>query len=147
MTRKAAREIAVQMIFEYGYNCNLVSDIIEHRMSPEFLETVSEELKAYCEFGDQYDYVYKVVSGAVEHEQEIDELIKKYAIGWNISRISRIARAILRVAVYEIRYVDDVPEGVAINEAVELTKRYDTQETAAFVNGILGSVVREQEKA
>lgn len=146
MSRKVAREIAVHMIYEYGYQCNTASEILEYRRNPEFLATLDEELVLYREFAsEQFGYLNDVVGGIVVHEEEIDELIQKYSIGWNIKRISRIARAILRVAVFEILYYDDVPNSVAINEAVELTKRYDTKETAAFVNGILGSIVRERE--
>lgn len=145
MSRKTAREIAVQMIYEYSYHYNTASEILEHRLNPEFLETANDELSIYRNFDNkQYPYIRDVVGGVVTHTEEIDELIKKYAIGWNFTRISRIARAILRVAVYELLHYDEVPESVAINEAVELTKRYDTQETAAFVNGILGSIVRER---
>lgn len=146
MSRKVAREIAVHMVYEYGYQCNTASEILEARLNPEFLSTLDDELILYRDFAEeQMGYVNDVVGGVVIHEHEIDELIQKYSIGWNLKRISRIARAILRVAVFEILYYEDVPKSVAINEAVELTKRYDTQETAAFVNGILGSIVRERE--
>ena len=143
MSRKAAREIAVQMIFEYGYRCNSIDEIFEERLAPEFLSTVSDEIESFREYDEnQRGYLSEILNGVVEKENEISDLIKKYAIGWNINRISRIARAILSVAVYEILYYEDVPESVAINEAIELTKKYDTSETAAFVNGILGSVAR-----
>ncbi len=146
MSRKVAREIAVHMVYEYGYQCNTASEILEDRLSAEFLSTLDDELILYRDFAEtQSKYLNDVVGGVVVHEKEIDELIQKYSIGWNIKRISRIARAILRVATFEILYYEDVPASVAINEAVELTKRYDTKETAAFVNGILGSIVRERE--
>ena len=146
MSRKVAREIAVHMIYEYGYQYNTASEILEERLNPEFLSTLDDELILYRDFAnEQLGYVNDVVGGVVVHEKELDELIQKYSIGWNIKRISRIARAILRVAAFEILYYEDVPASVAINEAVELTKRYDTKETAAFVNGILGSIVRERE--
>lgn len=144
MSRKAAREIAVQIIYEYGYRCNDVLSILEDRFDPEFFASLVDESDSYRDFDNaQYEYLKTIVNGVVEKEDVLDELIKKYAIGWNINRISRIARAILRVAAYEILHYEDVPESVAINEAVELTKKYDTKETAAFVNGILGSIVRE----
>ncbi|MBR5480030.1 MAG: transcription antitermination factor NusB [Clostridia bacterium] len=143
MSRKIAREIAVHMVYEYGYQCNTASEILEERLNPEFLSTLDDDLILYRDFAnEQMGYVNDVVGGVVVHEEEIDDLIQKYSIGWNIKRISRIARAILRVAIFEIKFYDDVPTGVAINEAVELTKRYDTKETSAFVNGILGKVAR-----
>ena len=75
-------------------------------------------------------------------QQELDETIAAYSKGWKISRMSRMTVAVLRLAIYEMRYVEDVPVGVAINEAVELAKVYDTDEAAAFINGVLGSVAR-----
>ena len=76
------------------------------------------------------------------HGPELDGYISKYAVGWSFSRISRMAAAVMRVAMYEILYMPEVPAGAAINEAVEGAKRYETPETAAFINGILGSFVR-----
>ena len=73
---------------------------------------------------------------------ELNEQIQKYSIGWDISRISRLARTILQLAIFEILYVEDVPTGVAISEAVRLAKMYDGDDTGSFVNGILGSFAR-----
>lgn len=145
MSRKSAREIAVQIIYEYDYRYNTASEILDYRLGSDFLETISEDMAIYKNIDEkQAEYIKTVVGGVVVKSEEIDEAIKKYSIGWNLSRISRITRAILRVAVYELKYLDEVPASVAINEAVELTKSYDTQETAAFVNGILGSISREE---
>ena len=82
------------------------------------------------------------MKGVYEHGAELDGYISKYAIGWSFSRISRMAAAVMRVAMYEILYMPDIPAAAAINEAVELSKHYETQETAAFINGILGAFVR-----
>ena len=68
--------------------------------------------------------------------------IQKFAIGWDISRISKLARSVMQLAIYEILYIDDVPTGVAISEAVRLAKKYDGDDTGAFVNGILGAFAR-----
>ena len=77
---------------------------------------------------------------------ELDAYIEKYAKGWRFERISLVASAIMRLAMYEIMYMPDIPHGVAINEAVELTRKYDEPETAKFVNGILGSFLRQEIK-
>ena len=90
----------------------------------------------------QLCYIDTVVTGVANREEELDEQIQKYSIGWDISRISKLARCILRLAIYEIQYVDDVPAGVAVSEAVRIAKKYNSDETGAFVNGILGSFVR-----
>ena len=78
-------------------------------------------------------------------EDDLNEQIQKYAIGWDISRISRLARSIMQLAMYEILYLDDVPTGVAISEAVRIAKKYDGDDTGAFVNGILGAFARDKE--
>ena len=74
--------------------------------------------------------------------EELDGYISKYAIGWSFSRISRMTAAVMRVAMYEILYMPDIPAAAAINEAVELARRYDAPEAASFANGILGAFVR-----
>ena len=90
----------------------------------------------------QMEYIRNLVSLTEEHRAELDESIERFARGWKLSRISRMAAAILRCAICEIRYVPDVPTAAAINEAVELAKRYEDADGAAFINGILGSFVR-----
>ena len=86
-----------------------------------------------------------VVSGVACRLEELNKQIQKFSIGWDISRISRLARTILQLAIYEVLYVEDVPAGVAVSEAVRLAKKYDGDDTGAFVNGILGSFVRSLE--
>ena len=73
---------------------------------------------------------------------DLNEQIQKYSIGWDVSRISRLARTIMQLAIFEILYVADVPTGVAVSEAVRIAKKYDGDDTGAFVNGILGSFAR-----
>ena len=82
-----------------------------------------------------------IVCGVTEKQEELNRIIAQYAIGWNLGRISRLARTFLRIALYECLYMEEIPNGVAINEAVKLTKSYD-DEAAKFVNGILGAFVR-----
>ena len=81
-----------------------------------------------------------------EHAAELDADIEKYAQGWRFERISLVASAIMRVAMYEILYMADIPQGAAISEAVEISKKYETPEVAKFINGILGSFVRGEIK-
>ena len=84
------------------------------------------------------------MKGVDEHAAELDGYIAKYAKGWNFARIPLVASAIMRVAMYEILYMPDIPNGVSINEAVEIAKKYETPETVKFMNGILGSFVRQE---
>ena len=83
-----------------------------------------------------------MVSGVANRQEELNETIQKFSIGWDVTRISRLARSIMQLAIYETLYVEDVPVGVAISEAVRLAKKYDGNDTGSFVNGILGSFAR-----
>ena len=85
--------------------------------------------------------------GTMAHLEEIDNIIGSYAKGWTVERMSKVDKAILRLAVYEIKYAPDVPDGVAVNEAVELAKVYSSDEAPAFINGILGKVIGSEANA
>ena len=88
-------------------------------------------------------YIDAVTTGVANREEDLNETIQKFSIGWDVKRISRLTRSVMQLAIYEILYVDDVPTGVAISEAVRIAKMYDGDDTGAFVNGILGSFARE----
>ena len=90
----------------------------------------------------QAEYIRSIVMGVAEHAPELDGYIAKYAKGWSFDRIPLVASAIMRVAMYESLYRSDIPTRVAVNEAVEIAKKYETPETVKFINGILGSFVR-----
>ena len=87
------------------------------------------------------DFMDALVAGVQEHVSELDALIEQYAANWRIDRIEKVTLAILRLAIYELKY-EDLPGGVAINEALELARTYASPQSVAFVNGILGSVQR-----
>ena len=91
-------------------------------------------------------YIDNVVSGVANRQDDLNATIQKFSIGWDVTRISRLARCVMQLAIYEILYVDDVPTGVAISEAVRLVKKYDGDDTGSFVNGILGSFARSLEE-
>ena len=88
------------------------------------------------------EYISRLVKTVYDYRIQIDKLIEKYAQGWKPERMSKTAMAILRCAVSEIMYMDDIPANAAINEAVELAKGYDEAETVSFINGILGGIMR-----
>ena len=87
-------------------------------------------------------YLDKVVSGVANREEELNATIQQFSIGWDITRISRLTRSVMQLAIFEILHVEDVPTGVAISEAVRIAKKYDGDDTGAFVNGILGAFAR-----
>lgn len=144
MTRGNARELAVHLIYGRAFTGEEAEQVISTRMEKEYYAQLAEENDVYSDRPSraQLRYIDTVVTGVANREEELDEQIQKYSIGWDISRISKLARCILRLAIYEIQYVDDVPAGVAVSEAVRIAKKYNDNDTGAFVNGILGSYVR-----
>ena len=144
MTRSNAREVAVHLIYEIDYTGEDPAQAIETRMDRSYYSGLSAENDVYAERPSkkQMDYIRTCVTGVCEHAEELDALIAQYAVRWNLHRISRLTKAAMRLAIYEMRYVDDVPNGVAINECVELTRKYEDAQVVSFVNGILGSVAR-----
>ncbi len=135
MSRTTAREVAMMMHFS-----NLLGgeDTPEHVCEKaELLGTLDEE---------DLLYVNQMLDGVGAHTAQIDEFVSRYSKDWMIDRIARVDLSILRIAIYEMLYrKEDVPTGAAINEAVELAKRYGGERSYAFVNGILGSVAKEIE--
>jgi len=144
VSRTRAREIALHLIYEMNFR--------EFGTDEEILECLEEgALQALAGEANLYDgpltsrqrsYILTVVRGVAARQEELDAQIVSYSKGWSLRRITRISRAVLRLALYEMTYVDDVPVGAAINEAVELAKAYDSDEAGKFVNGILGAAGR-----
>lgn len=148
MTRSNAREIVSHLIFEMNFTEASAESLVDAVMEPEYYATLAQETEIYAERPNskQLAYIQEAVAGIHEKQEELDGYIGKYAINWSVSRISKVARAILQVAMYEALYVEDVPVSAAINEAVELTRKYEDEDVVAFVNGILGSFARELEQ-
>jgi len=130
MTRREAREQALCLIFEGQFTDETLPDIIE-------LAKEAREL-------DPDPFARELAVGVFGHLQEIDAKIEKYSIGWNKTRISRVVMSILRIAIFEIWYLENIPVSVTINEAVELAKKYGGEGDAGFINGILGTLVRAE---
>lgn len=132
------------MIYGRAFTGEEPESVIATRLDKEYYPKLSQETDVYAERPSraQLRYIDTVVTGVANREEELDEQIRKFSIGWDISRISRLARCILRLAMFEILYVEDVPAGVAVSEAVRIAKKYHDDDTGAFVNGILGSFVR-----
>lgn len=144
MTRKAAREIAIQLCFAASASDAAPEDLLEDFFSGEHYESLGEEQELFRDLPDekQMAYIRELVTKTMDHRVELDHYIERYAKGWKPERISRTALAILRCAMCEILYMEEVPNAAAINEAVELDKGYDEPDTVAFVNGVLGGFMR-----
>lgn len=129
MTRKQAREEAFILIFEKEFNDESVENILE--LNEAVREIVPDE------------YIKEVFFGVFNNLDTVDGIISANSKGWSIKRLSKVALAVLRLAIYEMKFVDSIPVSVSINEAVELCKKYATKDDSAFVNGILATVSKE----
>ena len=144
MTRTVAREIAVHLSFEAGVNDVSAQELLDTVFDPEYYATLAQEDELYSEYPDekQMEYIRTMTVGVCEHLPELDSYIEKYAKNWRVGRISRVAVAIMRICMYEILYMPEIPDAASVNEAVELTKKYEDKEVVSFVNGILGSYIK-----
>ena len=144
MTRGSARELAIHLIFGRIFTGEEPEQVVSIRLDKEYYEKLATESEIYSDRPSraQLRYIDSVVSGVANREEELNAQISKYSIGWDITRISKLDRCILQLAMYEILYLEDVPTGVAVSEAVRIAKKYDSEDAAAFINGILGSFAR-----
>lgn len=132
MTRKEERELAFTLVFEKIFNEDQsVQEIVDAALEAELIE----------------DNTFAVALAQLvsDHTQELDALITENSIGWRIERLPKVSLAILRLALCEIFYVESIPVKVSANEAVELAKKFGTQDDASFINGILGKIIREKD--
>jgi len=147
MSRTTARAAAMQMIFEKisgGQGGEDTLKMVYDELREDGLPGVSVIGRKEPDEEDR-QYITAALEGVLAHREEIDEMIEKTAKGWSLDRMSLVDLTILRLAVWEILYADDVPGSVSIAEAMELTERFSDPEDKSFVNGILGTVLREYE--
>ncbi len=130
MTRREARERVMQML--YSLSCQSIDDAeyIYNEQTQEITGKVKE-------------FVEKEYRGVIEHVDEIDQIIEQNSHNWEMERIAKVDHMILRMAIYELRWADDIPNKVSINEAVEIAKLYSTEKSPQFINGILGVICSE----
>lgn len=132
MGRKKARDNAFKCIYQLSFNCNSLGNILSNC----YIENENED--------DEKEYIEKVVNGVKENIENIDKIILSKLKNWTIDRIAKIDLAILRLAIYEINYLDDVPVKVSANEAVELAKLYGNNTSKSFVNGVIAKVIEDK---
>ena len=128
MTRRESRELAFVLLFEKSFTEESVADILQNAAEARDLA------------GDSF--ALTLAEGAVEHLEEIDALISEHSHKWSKERLSRVALSIMRLAVFEMLWVEEVPVSVSINEAVELAKIYGSDADFSFINGVLGGISR-----
>lgn len=148
MTRTNAREIAMHFLFELTFSNKNASTILEERLTVKHFLGMQEESPLYAQLPDekQKEYIKTLVEGAFLHGPELDEYISRYAKGWSFSRIPKVIATLMQVAMFEMIYMDDIPNSAAINSAIEIAKGYDDPEVISFMNGILGNFLRTEFK-
>lgn len=125
--RRGSRKIALEVLYEQDLSARPLEDILRrHAGDPS------------------YDFAAGLVRGVLGHQAEIDALLERYAEDWRVERMPVVDRNLLRLGVFELLYLADVPAAVTINEAVELAKRYSTEDSSRFVNGILGRIAEKE---
>ncbi|AME08171.1 transcription antitermination factor NusB [Bacillus siamensis] len=124
MKRRTAREKALQALFQIDVSDIAPNEAIEHALDG----------------GKTDDFFEQLVYGVLEHQVQLDEMISGHLVNWKLDRIANVDRAILRLAVYEMVYTDDIPANVSLNEAIELAKRFGDDKAAKFVNGVLSNI-------
>jgi N utilization substance protein B len=127
--RSKARKRALDLIY---------ASEMRNRSAVEALEEQAEDHQVN-------EYTAELVRGVAEHRARLDEVISSYVQGWTLDRLPAVDRNVLRLATYEVLYVDDVPDAVAVSEALNLVRDLSTDESPAFVNGVLGNIVRDRE--
>lgn len=146
MTRSHAREIAVHMIFALSFGDFEAEELIQQQLDPERFKELAPDMPLYSQYPNekQEKYIAELVRGTFAHGPELDDYIARYAKNWTFARIPRMAAAIMRTAMYEVLYMPDIPNAVAVNEALEIAKNYEAQEVISFMNGVLGTFVRTE---
>lgn len=134
MSRRLARETALQVLYQLDMTKDELNTIINNTLEQLAIRD------------DAVPYMKELVLGTVEHKEEADQIISKLSIDWNLDRMPVVDRNVLRLALYEILYRNDIPAGVAVNEAIELAKTFSNEQSGKFVNGILGSVVQNMDQ-
>ena len=132
MSRRRAREMAMSIVFQLDQGTSDLQEAVDFLQEENPLS------------GPALEYAITLAKGAWENRQQIDTAIQECSIEWKVSRMAAVDRNILRIAVYELKYVEEVPVQVVIDEAVELAKQYGSSDSSRFINGVLGAMVNVQ---
>ena len=149
MARITAREAVMQMIYEHlagGEGGEETLQMVYDELRKDGVPGVDEIRPTEPGEADRA-YISRILDGVLSHVTELDEKISAASVNWSLERIAKVDLTILRLATYEILYEDDVPGSVAINEAVELANRYSEPSSGRFINGVLGTILRDKEAA
>lgn len=132
MNRVKSREVAVQLSYQMLINKESAEEVIE-----SLIENYEEDLNEL-----DLEYIKRIIIGIDGKKDELDATIEKYLVNWKFNRISKVNISILRMAIFEMLYMDDIPEKVAINEAIELAKVFSDEKSVSFINGMLDKILK-----
>jgi len=153
MNRKKSRELIMKLLFEMSINREDFRSVLANLEENLGKKNDSKEndgaAEVYSENVDKLksvdmEYVKRVVKGIEENKDSLDRKIEKYLRNWKLNRLSKVDVAILRICTYEFLYEQDIPEKVSINEAIELAKKYSSEKSAPFINGVLGNMIKDK---
>ena len=133
MARREARELIMKMLYEMTFHPEKDANLL--------LEGYTQDMK-----GKVKDFIVNEFNGVLQHQEEIDSIIEASSTNWSINRIAKVDHMLLRMAVYELKWGEDIPQKVAINEAIEIAKVYSTDKSPKFINGILGNIAKSIEE-
>jgi N utilization substance protein B len=131
LSRRIARELAFKILYAIHEGKNTIEEAAEIVLS----KSIDEQHK---------DFIFKEVRGTLDHLEVIDKTIQKYSSAWDLERLASTDRNILRLAIYEMLFCEDIPVSVSINEAVDMAKKYCDEQSYKYINGILGTVAKEE---
>lgn len=141
MRRRLARELALQSLYQMAMNEVSPGDAVGHVVEEARGEDEGRLTREKDLISEQD--VKELVEGTLTHKPQIDHLLVDYLKGWQMDRLSKVDREILRLATYEMVFRDDVPPKVVVNEAIEMSKNFGTEESGKFVNGVLGKMIKD----
>jgi transcription antitermination protein NusB len=147
--RRRGREMALQMLYQSDMGGATLPQVLLHFNPVDYLEAYREEGEGDALTREQYEqikealeYARRLVEGTLEHREELDGLIREQAENWRLERMSAVDRNVLRLAAFELLYEPDVPKLVVLDEAIELAKRYGSEQSGRFVNGLLDGLLK-----
>ncbi|MEF2964452.1 transcription antitermination factor NusB [Paenibacillus sp. M1] len=146
MKRRLAREIAVQSLYHMEMNEVEAEEAVTMLLAEAAGENEGNVELADAEGADAKAFILELINGTWTRKEAIDDLLSDYLKGWQVSRLSKVDRQVLRLAVYEMIFRDDVPGKVAVNEAIELAKHFGTADSGKFVNGVLGKMIHDVDR-
>ncbi|GAE02385.1 N utilization substance protein B [Clostridium sporogenes] len=143
MNRRKSREVAMRLLFQTTLNEENLEEALENLKDVrESEESAKEKDYESIDLKDvDIDYVKRIIKGIEENKEEIDEKIKGNLKNWKIERLSKVDLSILRLCTYELKFEEDIPSKVSVNEAIELAKKYSGEKAATFINGVLGKMI------